>query len=729
MTNLERLVTAAAEWHNAGCCVLPAAADGTKRPAVPHWRGYIDGTRPRPTLEQVVAHLVAGTSDGIGVVCGQISDELEMVELEGRAAHLLVDLQTHADNLGLRPLLDRVTDGYSEHTPTGGVHFFYRVTDAAALGNLKLAQHIEDGEVRVLAETRGHGGWVVVAPSYGRTHQTGQPYTWRTGRPADIAQITAQERDELHRLFRLLDTTEPAEPTTATPRLTVAGQLTPGDDYNRRATWDTILGEAGWTVTHRGTRNSHPVTYWRRPGKSEGVSATTGGPGDHLWVFTTSSQLPDNEPLSKFAAYAHLHHRGDFSAAARALRTLGYGEQNQPQRLDITGLILQDHPTNLPAIDGQVADQLGADPDELATLIRQETIRSYIRIEAQETAGKIKAAAGLVIPPSHANGSDYLNQPDTPVQWAVHDLLPSGGNATLTAAYKTGKTTLVGNLVKAYCDNEPFLGRFDVEDINNGTVALFNYELSADNQRRWLAGLGIRNPDRFCVWDLRGYRLPIVNPAIEQIVADWLAEHRARVWIIDPFARAFVGCGDENSNGDVSTFLDTIDVIKQKAGVTTVIMPVHTGRRLIEDGEAPRARGATRLDDWPDSRWILRKGDQNDPTLKDRRYFSASGRDVELPAEALDFDQHTGRLTIGGQDPLADRRNSIARQIMDYVAAHPGCSGHEIEVNIRGRAAEVRKAREDLIQSGALAATQSKRGPGMAYYTHRYTPLAITGSD
>ena len=65
---------------------------------------------------------------------------------------------------------------------------------------------------------------------------------------------------------------------------------------------------------------------WRRPGKSTGISATTGrNDGDNLYVFTTSTSFEAERPYSKFAAYAHLEFSGDFSAAAKALKAAGYG--------------------------------------------------------------------------------------------------------------------------------------------------------------------------------------------------------------------------------------------------------------------------------------------------------------------------------------------------------------------------------------------------------------------
>jgi hypothetical protein len=76
------------------------------------------------------------------------------------------------------------------------------------------------------------------------------------------------------------------------------------------------------------------------------------------------------------------------------------------------------------------------------------------------------------------------------------------------------------------------------------------------------------------------------------------------------------GSGDENSNSDVGVFLDQLDIIKERAGVSNLILPVHTGR--AQEQGIDRARGATRLDDWADVRWLLKK-------TEDGRFFQLTG--------------------------------------------------------------------------------------------------------
>src|SRR5262249_34564336 len=97
----------------------------------------------------------------------------------------------------------------------------------------------------------------------------------------------------------------------------------PGDDFNHRADWSSILQPHGWVpVRHRGD-----VTHWRRPGKGEGISATTNYAGSNLLYVFSSNAAPfeADTAYTPFAAYTILEHHGDFTAAAHRLGGQGYG--------------------------------------------------------------------------------------------------------------------------------------------------------------------------------------------------------------------------------------------------------------------------------------------------------------------------------------------------------------------------------------------------------------------
>ena len=172
----------------------------------------------------------------------------------------------------------------------------------------------------MLIETRGEGGYVILAPTSGSVHQSGKPYIRRAGSFATIPRLTPTERDDLHHLAQTFN--EVPETVASTPRAAPTVDRRPGDDFNQRATWLEVLEPYGWTPVF--TRGDE--THWRRPGKDSGMSATTNHRGtDTLKVFSSSTPFPTQGTLSKFSAYTLLNFSGDHASAAKALAAKGYG--------------------------------------------------------------------------------------------------------------------------------------------------------------------------------------------------------------------------------------------------------------------------------------------------------------------------------------------------------------------------------------------------------------------
>lgn len=112
----------------------------------------------------------------------------------------------------------------------------------------------------------------------------------------------------------------------------------PGDHYNARVAQAEVLAlleRHGWVRDHR----QGEVDYLRRPGKSDGWSATLGHVAPNVLYVFSSNAYPFGGPhkdhlgeshlgtaYDPFGVYARLEHGGDFKAAAKALAAHGYGD-------------------------------------------------------------------------------------------------------------------------------------------------------------------------------------------------------------------------------------------------------------------------------------------------------------------------------------------------------------------------------------------------------------------
>jgi hypothetical protein len=295
----------------AGVSVIPIGTN--KRPAIASWKDY--QTRI-PTPEEWTAWCAHGPC-GLAIVLGPVSKNAEAIAFDDisvlRPFYDLVEAM--APGLIARLVIVK--------TPTDGRHLYYRAPVIA--GNQRLVVNAQR-EVRI--ETRGEGGYALIPPSSAWCHPDHKAYVLRQGDLAAIPTITADERDILLNCARAL--TQYVEPERVyTPRgsSTATGNR-PGDLFAAKARWEDILLPHGWRVIgHRGG-----VTLWCRPGKKNGISATTGYCGDLCYVFSSNAYPFDPElAYSKFTAFALLNCGGDFIKAATMLACEGFVKAHQRQ--------------------------------------------------------------------------------------------------------------------------------------------------------------------------------------------------------------------------------------------------------------------------------------------------------------------------------------------------------------------------------------------------------------
>jgi energy-coupling factor transporter ATP-binding protein EcfA2 len=314
-----------------GLSPVPPVEDGSKRPLADievngewTWKPY----QTTPATVDRVREWFASGRKSIGLATGVMG--LECLEFDDRDTYdAFLEAATEA---GLGDLVNRVRAGYEEFTPGGGVHWLYFCDERR--GNTKLAERPIPGtrhKKDVLIETRGEGGFIIIAPSNGKVHPSGGAYKLVCGQLTTISTLLSSERDELWELARTFDeiVKEPEADPENDPLWWAMGAelgsvptqgVRPGDDFARRTTWDNILEAAGWVkvFTRRDT------VYWRRPGKDRGVSATTGH-CKGLKVFTTSTPFATTGTYTKLGAYAALNYDGSFREAVRNLARTGYG--------------------------------------------------------------------------------------------------------------------------------------------------------------------------------------------------------------------------------------------------------------------------------------------------------------------------------------------------------------------------------------------------------------------
>lgn len=353
----DAVLTAALAAYDAGLCPIRPKADGTKAPLPVAAHGAIDPVTEqrksgwelfqseRPTRAQVQTWFSA--YPGVGLVCGAVSGQLEMLELEGRAVAEGVQeqLSEAVQAAGLAPVLERIGEGYTERTPSGGLHWLFRVGDGPALGSLKLAQRpatpaelVErpKSPLSVLIETKADGGFTIVAPSNGTTHPTGGSWTQEAGGFASIATVTVAERDALYAVCRTLDRLERTDEGIVKIKPAGLAQHRRYDGGPVGGSWmdaveahlaatDSLpaaLERYGWRDLNRLDGQGCPV-YERPDQEHPGQTGAVINKSGRLAVFSTStpfeSVLESRRTYNLLDVYAAYEHQGDREAAARVI--------------------------------------------------------------------------------------------------------------------------------------------------------------------------------------------------------------------------------------------------------------------------------------------------------------------------------------------------------------------------------------------------------------------------
>lgn len=325
------VLSAALAWIEAGVSVIPIRPNGMKKPLI-EWKQF----QGRIASEQEVRAWFTDTDNGLAIICGAVSGGLEMLELEGRVLadeEAMRRLYTSIEQTAGLDIFAYLTDGYEEHTPSGGVHYLYYVIDGDVPGNTKIASKpavSPEGKplALTLAETRGEGGYVVVAPTGGACHPSGLPWTLINGEPGVVPSINVQWRDRIHAaIHNALDEMpvipDPVMPTPA--RYDSDWQPSgdrPGDQWAAVTTWRDLLPLYGWQYSHTQAGSD----FWTRPGKDrrEGISASS-REDENLYVWSSSTGLPTEVPLTKMYVRAYYDHGGDIGALAAQLRREGFG--------------------------------------------------------------------------------------------------------------------------------------------------------------------------------------------------------------------------------------------------------------------------------------------------------------------------------------------------------------------------------------------------------------------
>ncbi len=266
----------------------------------------------------------------IGIVTGEVSGGLEVIDVDLKY-DLTGTLWSRLSEAIKSALPEFYENMVTQKTINNGYHIFYKCDEIA--GNQKLAMRATSTEEKkvnpnekekVLIETRGEGGYVVVAPSYGYEIQ-GDGFEY-------IPTITKEERSILLSICRSFSLIIKDDTKAKYDNVTSIG-LSIFEQFNRNENISELLSSHGWSILSE----NYPIDVLR-PGNPESgksgsiLTSTEADPIELLFVFSSSTEFPTEYPLNASRVYHILKGRAldqDWNLTIKEMQKKGY---KQPKK-------------------------------------------------------------------------------------------------------------------------------------------------------------------------------------------------------------------------------------------------------------------------------------------------------------------------------------------------------------------------------------------------------------
>lgn len=346
---MNNFLNIALDYQKAGIVVIPVNKDKTPNCK---WKLYCEGQ-----TEADIKNLFKQDCHSIAMLTGV--NGVEVIDIDSKYQNEMTGdiFKQFKQVLGLSNI--DVYDFCLQQTPTKGFHLIYKCSEIK--GNQKLSSRpgtkveldnynanvkkfntenpnkkqrrsIDDPNKlpKVLFETRGSGGYVLISPSEG--------YKIQDIPISSVPEISPETRKILLDAAKSFNLIKEEKNQSKIDRQVVkqsASQdgLTCWDDYNQKIDFIGFIEQHGWQVV----RTIKERTYLTRPDKkiSDGISGDYHSGLNLFKTFSTSTIFEAGQGYSPYAAYTLLEHGGDFSESAKTLYRDGYGDRRIIEKSNI----------------------------------------------------------------------------------------------------------------------------------------------------------------------------------------------------------------------------------------------------------------------------------------------------------------------------------------------------------------------------------------------------------
>ena len=692
-TFMNSVLQFARQYRQSGVNVLPVKHDGTKTPAPEgldadgKWKYLQDRMATESDLLRFFSN-----GNGIAAVAGPISGNLEDFDFDDTGAfHEWQEL-----------VIEHLGESFWEsllivETPRPGYAVIGRCPDGIE-GSQKLAMAVnpkfgQPGEPAyiTLIETKGAGGYFLLPGCPPECHPSGRTYSVIQGSFQHIPEWTSEQREVLLTCARSFDQKPREQYKPETPRSRVAGELLPGDDYNLNGPeWMDILRPHGF----RFYKSHGSVSYWTRPGKNFGISASTNFEGSDLfYVFSTNCFPFDSErAYTKFTVYALLNHGSNFHAAGKALYADGYGTRRETK-------------------EEREAEENAAIDDAVHHAVKEDAARP----QAVSHDSGFQEETYIEFAPS------FLAVEDPPIQYLVNELIPERVIALVHGEPRTQKSWAALDLAIALATGTPAFGLERLRVDQPVRVLYSSQEDAAPlvrlRAKALLKGRSIEHwPETLAFSVHRGIDLER-SEWHERLLRD-VRRFGFRLLTFDPIRR--YGLNVDKGPAEVRAITAYLRRLCVETGVSVSLIHHDVKPPASGKDERRRSQKASGGDWFAASECPMsfeEAGDHRTLVYPEHYKFSADPEPFSFRLETDHLQQPTVARLIG-ETTNAEQAADLAAQekILGFLKDHPRTATRDVERGCRMRNGDGKPMLERLAERGLIDALVQGKGKATLWW-------------
>ena len=198
---------------------------------------------------------------------------------------------------------------------------------------------------------------------------------------------------------------------------------------------------------------------------------------------------------------------------------------------------------------------------------------------------------------------DLKRNPPAPIEWTIEKLAAKGSITFALGTFKSGKSSLIVNLLWSLADTVPFRRSHPVRDVR-GAIGYFDFEMGTGETYDRLNRIGCVNDHKIYVYDMVAEGFDLMSDPSYQWLRREVDETGMEVIVLDAL-RHIAKKKDGNSDSEIQAIFTQLERLKKDCpSLQDIFIPTHTAKNdSTRPGDDITALGSAAWDGGAQYRW------------------------------------------------------------------------------------------------------------------------------